>query len=240
MSNCSYYIKREHLLTFDDRRVARLAQRPVGVSTNGRRVMRRHHPRQFIQSSQSSSWYGLDDCHSYTMNATLPAASKPIPIQKGRPLTGNLREFQRDTVGAIERAWREYGDIVRMKMGPRTLLLVSHPELAQQVLIERQHEFQRPRTISGGTALAPLMGMSVLTTDGDSWLSKRRLMQPIFHRQRIERMGDQMTHAAGAMLERWSRSTSSTGRCLAPMSCMRPMCRWSDGLQFAVADAQCA
>jgi len=37
----------------------------------------------------------------------------------------------------------------------------------------------------------------VLTTDGETWFTRRRMMQPIFHRQRIQAMGETM--AAGVM-----------------------------------------
>src|SRR6185369_7033526 len=39
--------------------------------------------------------------------------------------------------------------------------------------------------------------------DGESWLARRRLMQPIFHRTRIQGMGDQMAAAGQRLLARW-------------------------------------
>ena len=136
----------------------------------------------------------------YNCHAT---QGKRIPVDKGLPILGRLLDFKRDTVGAIESAWRRHGDIVNINVGPRWLLLVSHPQLVQDVLIEQKQIFRRPNLINNGTALTPLLGQSVLTTDGDLWLLKRRLMQPIFHRQHIQQMGDKMADAGQSMLARW-------------------------------------
>ncbi len=138
------------------------------------------------------------------MNATTTATQpKAIPVHKGLPILGNVLHFRRDTVDAIESAWKQHGDLVNINVGPRWLLLASHPQLAQDILIEQKHIFRRPNLINAGTALTPLLGQSVLTTDGDSWLLKRRMMQPIFHRQRIQHMGDKMSDAGQSMLARW-------------------------------------
>jgi cytochrome P450 len=138
-----------------------------------------------------------------TTTTALPVNNRQLPIDKGLPILGKLLDFKRDTVAAIEGAWKQHGDLVRLNVGPRWLLLVSHPQLAQDVLIEQKHIFRRPNLINDGTALTPLLGQSVLTTDGDSWLLKRRLMQPIFHRQHIQAMGDKMADAGRSMLARW-------------------------------------
>src|SRR4030095_11540021 len=48
------------------------------------------------------------------------------------------------------------------------------------------------------------LGLSLITIDGESWLIKRRMMQPVFHHSNITAMGDKMQSAGEAMLERWS------------------------------------
>jgi cytochrome P450 len=70
-------------------------------------------------------------------------------------------------------------------------------------LVDRKHLFHRGRNFNGGTPLTLVLGHSLLTTDGDVWLSKRRMMQPIFHRQRIQGMGASMVEAGERMLQRW-------------------------------------
>lgn len=132
-----------------------------------------------------------------------------IPHLPGWPVLGNLPDFGSDPVGTLERGWRKMGDFFTLNIGPRRLHIVSAPDIAHAVLVDGWRTFTRPREVMGGTLLTQLLGHSVLTTDGQSWLSKRRLMQPVFHRQRIQHMGDQMTSAGAAMLARWDALPST-------------------------------
>lgn len=135
--------------------------------------------------------------------SALSPTNHKIPQTKGRWLIGNLPEFRDDPISFLDQSWRELGDIFQFYVGPRGFTVISNPEMARHVLVEGKHIFQRGRHFEGGTPLTMLLGLSLLTTDGESWLSKRRTMQPIFHRQRIQKMGDSMTGAGERMLQRW-------------------------------------
>ncbi len=129
--------------------------------------------------------------------------TQPVPSVKGLPFLGNMLEFRRDPVEALYNAWKQAGDMFTINVGPRTFWIISDPKLAQEMLIEQKNVFQRPRMVHGGTILAYLLGTSVLTIDGEPWLNRRRMMQPIFHKQRIQAMGDTMLAAGQDMLQRW-------------------------------------
>ncbi len=135
-----------------------------------------------------------------------PAAfPRSVPTLPGAPLLGNAQEVSRDVLAAFSRAFAEHGDLVRLKIGTGTLYLASHPDLAQQVLVEGGATFlkmeQAGRPSQG---LGLLGGMGLLTNpDFKHWRSQRRMMQPMFHRARLAAMGDQMTQAAAQMIRRW-------------------------------------
>ena len=58
-----------------------------------------------------------------------PPASKPVPeLSGGWPLLGHLREFHKDPVSMLGRGWREHGDLVRFRLGPREFYLFTGPE----------------------------------------------------------------------------------------------------------------
>ena len=66
-----------------------------------------------------------------TLRSARPAAppSKPIPeLSGGWPLLGHLPEFQRDPVAMLDRCWREHGELVRFRLGPREFVLFTGPE----------------------------------------------------------------------------------------------------------------
>ena len=56
-------------------------------------------------------------------------AEKIIPeLTGGWPLIGHLRDFQKDPVSLLSRGWREHGDLVRFRLGPRECVLFTGPE----------------------------------------------------------------------------------------------------------------
>jgi len=138
------------------------------------------------------------------MEATITNHAKSVPVYKGAPIFGVFREFQRDSLAFLEHNWHTYGDHFVTKLGPMPLHVISNPLLAQEALTTRKHILRRSQRFEGGTPLTYILGLSLITIDGDSWLVKRRMMQPVFHRSNILAMGDKMQSAGEAMLERWS------------------------------------
>ncbi|MCW1970983.1 MAG: cytochrome P450 [Anaerolineae bacterium] len=140
--------------------------------------------------------------------ATLPV-KRSFPKVKGNPVLGSMLAFRKSPIDFLESAWKAHGDAFIASLGPRKLVVVSHPKLASEVLIERKHTFKRSNIFEGGTPLTYVLGLSLITTDGESWLAKRRLMQPIFHRQRIAGMGDTMVAAGQLMLANWEKHSTN-------------------------------
>ena len=139
------------------------------------------------------------------MQATLTGHGKSIPVHKGQPIFGVFREFRQDALAFLEGSWRTYGDHFVTKLGPMTVQVISSPLLAQEALTTRKHLLRRSERFEGGTPLTYILGLSLITIDGDSWLLKRRMMQPVFHRSNIVAMGAKIQAAGEAMLERWSQ-----------------------------------
>ena len=128
------------------------------------------------------------------------------PGPRGRFLVGSLRDFRGDClIQTMEQARAKYGDVVRFRIGPRTVHLISHPDLAQEVLVKEKETFFK---IQEGTdrkiGLGLVLGEGLLTNrDHDSWFLRRRMLQPVFHRRRIATMADEMVAAGQKMLSRW-------------------------------------
>ena len=149
------------------------------------------------------------------MDVTQPDRSEnSIPGPSGRLLIGSLAAFSRDILGTLEQGWRDYGDLVRYKLGPTHLYAVSSPQLADQILVrDKQHFLKLHREDGKPVGLALVLGKGLLTNaDQESWLLQRRMMQPIFHRRNIARMGDEMLLAGQHMLERWQRDVAPGGQ----------------------------
>lgn len=135
---------------------------------------------------------------------TTPTQAPSAPGPSGHFLLGNLREIRKSPLDTLLAWQREYGDVVRYRLGWRTFHTVSHPDLAREVLVQGQHIFGRPSQDSPPRGLRLVLGQGLLGSSGDFWLRQRRMMQPIFHRRRIATMAEQMTAAGERMLARWA------------------------------------
>lgn len=117
-----------------------------------------------------------------------------------RWLSGNLNEFRRDRLGYLAQCARDYGDVVALRLGNRSVWLLSHPDLIEQVLVTDSRRFHKHFALR----LNPiLLGNGLLTSEGDFWLRQRRLIQPAFLRPRIAGYAPFMVAATERMLASW-------------------------------------
>src|SRR5262245_64177403 len=92
------------------------------------------------------------------------------PGPRGSWLSGNLAEFGANRLAFLERCAREFGDVVAIRLGPRRIYLVHHPDLIEEVLVHRNHDFIKHFALR----MNPLvLGNGLLTTEGDFWLRQR-------------------------------------------------------------------
>ncbi|MET7490294.1 cytochrome P450 [Streptomyces sp. NPDC005538] len=119
-----------------------------------------------------------------------------IPIAPGRlPLIGHALPLMRDRLAFLQRL-RAYGPIVRITVGPKEVTVVNAPDLIQEMLTVKADEFTKGLLFEK----LKLFGKDALpVAEGKPHLTRRRLMQPAFHRQQvngyIETMRDTVTPA---------------------------------------------
>lgn len=122
-----------------------------------------------------------------------------------RWLLGHAREFKRHPLETMTR-WRDScGDFVRFALGPKELYLLSHPSLAEEVLVKQADVFQKVYDPTKPTGLALVLGNGLLTSGGELWRRQRKLIQPMFQRARVARLSAQMVEAGEQMLARWAQ-----------------------------------
>lgn len=123
------------------------------------------------------------------------------PGPRGHFLLGNLPEFARDLLAFHEHCRDEYGDIVRLKLGSRTVYVLNHPDFIHEVLVANHRNFIKHSFF--WRHVRAIFGAGLLTNEGDSWLRQRRLMAPAFHRDRITTYGETMVAFTERMLGNW-------------------------------------
>jgi len=118
-----------------------------------------------------------------------------------RLLSGNLVDFRSGRLDFLTRCARDYGDVVALRFGPRRILLVSHPDLIESVLVTNSRCFIKHFALR----LNPLvLGKGLLTSEGDFWLRQRRLIQPAFQRGWLTGFGVTMVAYTQRLLAGWT------------------------------------
>ncbi len=127
------------------------------------------------------------------MATTFATGSKPVPGPSSWIPGASFLKFRRDPLKFFTDTHREFGDIARFSFGPQQVYLVSHPDWIEDVLVTSAKKFQK------GVALQRakrLLGEGLLTSEGQAHLRQRRTIQPLFHRQQVQRFADAMVKHA--------------------------------------------
>src|SRR5579872_5319267 len=128
--------------------------------------------------------------------ASSPVARGP----RGLPVLGHLPAFRAKPISFLMRMAREYGDLPHFRLGSFPVYLLNHPELVREVLVTRQSNFIKSRALQRARVL---LGEGLLTSEGDFHKRQRRLVQPAFHRDRLEAYAAVMSESARRVSDRW-------------------------------------
>ena len=108
-----------------------------------------------------------------------PVAQRDIddlPGPRRWPLVGNAFQVRRDQIHLNIEAWgREFGPLFRVKLGPRTMLVVSDHRVLNTMLRDRPDVFQRApllQTIGMEMGLQP----GLFGSNGEAWRRQRRMV----------------------------------------------------------------
>jgi cytochrome P450 len=140
------------------------------------------------------------------METTQPVRLMEIPGPSGGPLLGMAPAMRRDTLGTLMAGFERYGDVVAYRLGPRRgplqkfMVAAYHPAGVQQVLTRTEHDFGRKAQVF--KVMREVLGLGLLTTEGDLWRRQRRTLQPLFIPRRVAGYRDLMAAEAETVAER--------------------------------------
>lgn len=87
--------------------------------------------------------------------------------------------------------FEKLGDSFSIRIGlSKHIILSRDNEVAQEILIRNQKRYHKSKFQS--SYLSKYLGKGLLTVDGDFWLKQRRLIQPAFHKQKMNQLVENM------------------------------------------------
>ena len=124
-----------------------------------------------------------------------PLAGRGVPS----PSEGEAGRPPRDPFRSLLNLAR-HGQVVRYRGGSEPAYLVNHPDVIKRVLVDNHANYTKGTLVN--TIFKVAVADGLLTSEGEQWRRQRRLMQPAFQRERLAHLGEGMTGAAVALLDR--------------------------------------
>lgn len=122
------------------------------------------------------------------------------PGPRGLPLVGSIFDYFRDILGFLIRNSRQYGDIVYFRLGPRNVYMLNDPEMIKQVLVTDSRNFTKSRALDRAKMV---VGEGLLTSEGESHLRNRRVIQPLFHKKAIPNYANSVVTNSEVICSEW-------------------------------------
>ncbi len=155
-------------------------------------------------------------CHTASQNSGQNSGQKPVHISGG-----TSGQFSGDTVcnapGPSEAfdvnadqltfdkltQWkRDYGDLIAITPAKRgdPAIVLNNPEHVKHVLISHHHNYTKG---VGFERVAMMLGNGLIVSNGNTWRTQRRMVQPALQRNRVAQHALMMQRCNLSKLERW-------------------------------------
>ena len=111
--------------------------------------------------------------------------------------------IRKDVLGYFHHSVRKYNGISRAKVGPYHYVNISVPEYIEHIFTHTEIYIKG----RDNKTLRFLLGNGLVTSEGEFWLKQRRLIQPLFHKQRLQSFVQKITESTVTMLKNWETKT---------------------------------
>src|SRR5262245_49025303 len=128
-----------------------------------------------------------------------------LPGPRGYPIVGILPMLRRAPLQFMQHA-ATYGELVPLRMLMTTAYLLNHPAHVEHVLTRNYRNYKKTPMLD---RVRPILGNGLVTSEGALWTRQRNLMQPAFHRERLEDLAARMVDQIARHLDRWTKHAAS-------------------------------
>jgi cytochrome P450 len=141
--------------------------------------------------------------HNFTlMNVTETAAAVFPPGPKKNLLFDKEVDLRNDIIGLLVRGSNEYNGISRSRLGTKYIVHITNPQFIEHVFTHGDIYIKSEQN----RELKYLLGNGLLTSQGTFWLKQRRLIQPMFHKQRLSGFVQKISDTCDSTIAEWKTS----------------------------------
>jgi len=115
------------------------------------------------------------------------------PLAPGAKLLfGHLFLFKKNPLAFFAARATQMGQLYRIKLLHKEYIVVNHPDAIRHILVNNVKKYSRRKSYA---FLQELLGDGLLTSEGESWKKQRRLTQPVFSKDQLHGLMNQMDHS---------------------------------------------
>ena len=129
----------------------------------------------------------------------------PFPVEK-HWLFGSGYLLKKDPLNQINHFIKKYGDIFSLSVPMHKVAIVSTPEFARYILLDNNKNYTKSLAYD---LLRILLGNGLLTSEGDFWKKQRKLIQPAFHKRKLEELAAMMLACAEQTADKFEKYAST-------------------------------
>ena len=123
-----------------------------------------------------------------------------VPHDSGLPLLGHALSAVRDPLAFLMRLSVNYAEAVKINTAGKQYYIIQSAATFKHILKENARNYYKP---GAAKELKKLLGEGLATSNGEVWLRQRKLMQPAFHRSKIESMVTIIEQDTEVLVKKW-------------------------------------
>ena len=123
--------------------------------------------------------------------------------QRIPPGPAEAYDTERELLDWLCEKFNQFGDIYSASVYGTRVYVISAPEYVEHVLLKNWQHYVKGQAIK---RIALLLGKGLMVSEGDFWISQRRMIQPAFHRKVIGALTDVISAGNRALLADWEQA----------------------------------